>query len=265
MKNKIAIAIPLTLITPMIAESSEIRLSGHRAVYELSFDSAKPNSGVVGAEGRYVFDLDDACVGFALNERLVVKIARTEDNVLTDYRLSAFESSDGSEYRFSTSTDFNGRTGQKADGDLSVNLKAETADVDYEKAEDLAFEHPVLAPVAHIRAVIEAASAGEERHAAMIFDGDVDNPTYYAATRISKVSDDKIIKGTKELAELNRWKIDSVYFPPETGGEGDSATPAFSFSATIFENGVVADLRLDYDEFALNATLSDLEIRESGC
>jgi len=265
MKNKIAISLPFLLIAPTVAESAEVRLSGHRAVYELSFDSAQTNSGVVGAEGRYVFDLDDACEGFALNERLVVKIARTEDSILTDYRLSAFESSDGSEYRFSTSTEFNGRTGQKADGNLSVDIEEKSAEVDYDKAEDASFEHPLLAPVAHVRAVIEAALAGEERHAAMIFDGDVDAPIYYAATRIADASDDEAIDGTEDLADLGRWKIDSVYFPPETGGEGEGATPEFSFSATIFENGVIADLRLDYMEFALNATLSDLEIRESGC
>ena len=265
MKNKTSIALLAFLIAPTIAEGSEIKLSGHRAVYELSFDSAKTNSGVIGAEGRYVFDLEDACEGFALNERLVVKIARTEDNVLTDYRLSAFESSDGSQYRFNTTTDFNGATGQQAEGNLSIDLESETTEVDYEKAEDLSFKHPLLAPVAHVRAVIKAASEGEERHAAMIFDGDVNSPTYYAATRISEVADDKTIEGTEDLSELSRWKIDSVYFPPETGGEDEGATPDFAFSAIIFENGVVADLRLDYSEFALKATLSELEMRESGC
>lgn len=265
MKNKIAIVLSTILMAPAFAESSETRLSGHRAVYELSFDSAQKNSGVVGAEGRYVFDLEDACEGYALNERLVVKIARTADSILTDYRLSAFESSNGENYRFSTSTDFNGKSGQKADGNLTVDPEGETAAVDYDKADDVSYEHPLLAPVAHVRAVIEAASKGEERHAAMIFDGDVDSPIYYAATRISEVAADESIDGTEELAELSRWKIDSVYFPPETGGEGEGATPEFSFSATIFENGVVADLRLDYMEFALKATLSDLEVRNSGC
>lgn len=265
MKNKIAISLSVFLIMPMVAESSEVRLAGHRAVYELSFDSAETNSGVIGAEGRYVFDLEDACEGYALNERLVVKIARTEDTILTDYRLSAFESSDGTEYRFATQTDFNGRTGQEAEGNLSVDLDGETAEVDYDGAEDVSFDHPVLAPVSHVRAVIEAAIAGEDRHAAMIFDGDTNAPIYYAATRISEVEKDETIKGTEDLAELGRWKIDSVYFPPETGGEGDGATPDFAFSATIFENGVVADLRLDYSEFALKATMSDLELHQSGC
>jgi len=263
MKYKIATAASLLLITPALADSTEMRLAGHRAVYELSFDSAETNSGVVGAEGRYVFDLDDACEGYALNERLVVKIARTEDTILTDYRLSAFESSDGSQYRFSTSTDFNGSTGQHADGDLRVDLEDETSDVDYDEAEDVSFEHAVLAPVAHVQAVIRAAIAGEERHAAMIFDGDVDEPVYYTATRISESPTDETVEGTEELAELKRWKIDSVYFPSD--GDADGATPKFAFGATIFENGVVADLRLDYMDFALNATLSELEVRESGC
>jgi len=265
MKNKIAIATSLFLVTPTIAESSEVRLSGHLAVYDLAFDSAQANSGVIGAEGRYVYELDDACEGYALNERLVVKIARTEDNILTDYRLSAFESLDGSQYRFSTSTDYNGQTAQKADGNLVADLEGKSAELDYEIADDVTFEHSVLAPVAFVRAVIEAALAGEERHAAMIFDGEVEAPTYYAATRIAEVAEDETVEGAEELSELKSWKINTAYFPPETDGEGEGVTPKFAFSATVFENGVMADLRLDYVQFALNATLADLEVRESDC
>ncbi len=264
MKNKIAIVFALSCATPTLVWGAEGTLAGHRAVYELSFDSAETNSGVVGAEGRYVFDLDDACEGYALNERLVVKIARSDDTVLTDYRLSAFESVNGSEYRFSTKTEFNGKTGQEADGNLVVDLEEKTAEVDYNKSEDLTFEHSLLTPVAHVRAVLDAAKAGEKRHAAMIFDGDVDSPIYYAATRISEAGE-KVPDGADELADLKRWKIDSVYFPPETGSEGEGSIPKFAFSATIFDNGVVADLRLDYIDFALKATLSDLEVHKSGC
>lgn len=266
MKHKIALAISLYFVMPASAgETDDMRLPGHRAVYELTFDSARTNSGVVGADGRYVFDLEDACEGYALNERLVVNIARTEDRVLTDYRLSAFETSDGASYRFHTETDFNGLTGQEAAGRLTVDAESQTAAVDYEKADDLDFDQTVLTPVAHVRAVLEAARADENRHAAMIFDGDIDSPIYYAVTRIVAQEIGTEVEGADALSDVARWKIDSAYYPPAKDGEGEGATPEFSFSATMFNNGVVAELRLDYVEFALKARLSDLELHSSGC
>lgn len=267
MKRKIAIMCSLAALSPSFGFAENIHIPGHRAIYELSFDSARTNSGIVGAEGRYVFDLEDACEGYALNERLVVRIARTEDRVLTDYRLSAFESADGAQYRFSTETEFNGRTGQESEGNLTVNTETESAEVDYSKADDVRFDEPVLAPIAHVREVLEAAVAGEDRHAAMIFDGDVDSPIFYAVTRITKSETEGAVdvEGAETLTELARWKIDSVYYPPETGDEGEGATPEFAFSATLFESGVVTDLRLDYMDFALKATLSNLEVRDTDC
>jgi len=265
MKQIIALAVLPFIISPAFADDAGMRLLGHRAVYELTFDSARTNSGVVGADGRYVFDLEDACEGYALNERLVVNIARTEDRVLTDYRLSAFESTDGASYRFSTETQFNGVTGQEASGNLTIDTDGQSATVDYAKAEDKDFDEPILTPVAHVRGVLEAARAGEDRHAAMIFDGDVDGPIYYAVTRIAAVDTGTEVEGAETLNDTAQWKIDSAYYPPAKDGEGEGATPEFSFSATMFDNGVMADLRLDYGEFALKATLSGLEIHSSGC
>lgn len=265
MKSKIIFAIALCAATPALAEATDIRLPGHRAVYELSFDSARTNAGVIGAEGRYVFDLDDACEGYALNERLVVQLARTEDRVLTDYRLSAFETSTGDRYRFATETQFDGQTGQEAEGNLVVG--DDTSRVDYERAGTLDFDEPVLAPVAHVRAVLEKALAGEDRHAAMIFDGDIDSPVFYAVTRIvPDDSEEKLdAKGAFKLKGMKRWRIDSVYYPPKAGAEGEGAVPQFAFSATLYENGIVDDLRLDYMDFALKAKMSELELRESDC
>lgn len=265
MKKKITFLTALFLAAPAVAETTDARLPGHRAVYELTFDSARTNAGVIGAEGRYVFDLEDTCEGYALNERLVVQLARTNDRVLTDYRLSAYETSEGDHYRFATETEFDGQTGQEAEGNLIVD--SGTARVEYAKAAAVEFDEPVLAPVAHVRAVLAAAIADEERHAAMIFDGDIESPVFYAVTRIKPDDREEKLeaKGSFKLKGLKRWLIDSVYYPPKTGNEGEGATPQFAFSATLYENGIVDGLTLDYMDFALKATMSELELRDSGC
>jgi len=268
MKREIVLASLLIGTPPAMAEEpAEINVAGFRAVYEISFDSSDASSGVIGAEGRYVFDVDDACEGYATNERFVVRLARAEEPVVQDYRMSAFESATGDSYRFNRSVDLNGRVGQKAQGELTVDVDASRTVLDYDEAEDQAYDDAILTPIAHLKQLLTTAMAGEDRHAAMIFDGDVDTPIFYAVTRIIEIEEDAEIEGDRieDLEGLARWKIDTVYYPPETGDEGEGATPEFLFEGVLFSNGVVTDMRLDYIDFALRATLSDLEVRDSGC
>lgn len=276
MKTRILFACLLIGATPTWAtdtvadvavDAASINIAGFRAVYDISFDSSASNSGLIGAEGRYVFDLEDACEGYATNERFVVRLARTEEPIVQDYRLSAFESATGDSYRFNRSVEMNGRTAQKAKGELRVDAEAETAVLDYEDTDDRTFDTAILTPVAHLRELVMSAMAGEARHAAMIFDGDVDAPIFYAVTRIMEVAEDAPTESDamEDLDGLARWKIDTVYYPPETDGEDAGATPQFMFEGILYSNGVVSDMRLDYIDFALRATLSDLEVRDSGC
>jgi hypothetical protein len=261
-----ALALPCIAIAPTLAVAENIHLPGHRAVYELSLGDTRGSVAIRGAEGRYVFDLEDICEGYTLNERLVVRLARDGGTVLTDYRLSAFETENGDLYRFSTETEFNGTTEQSASGNLSV--AKESAEVDYDAADDVTFDEAVMPPLAHIRAILDAARAGEDRYAATVFDGDIKKPVFYAVTRITDAEEDvdlSKIEGKEALEEVAKWRIDSVYFPPTGDEDAATATPEFRFTATLFENGVVTDLILDYLDFSLEAELVDLKVHESGC
>ncbi len=249
------------------AAQEEMRLPGHRAVYELTLSETRGTTAITGAEGRYVFDLEDVCEGYTLNERLVVRLARDGGSILTDYRLSAYETESGDLYRFATETEFNGATGQSASGDLSV--EDESAEVRYENEGTVTFDEHVHAPLAHIRAIIEAAQAGEDRYAATVFDGDVDKPVFYAVTRIAPGRDGMPdldgVAGAEDIEGHDRWTIDSVYYPPADAGDLESSVPEFRFTGTLYDNGIVSDLRLDYLDFALDARLTEIDVHEGGC
>jgi len=262
-----ALSIPtISLADDTSVAMEENRLPGHRAVYELTLGETRNTSGIMGAEGRYVFDLEDVCEGYTLNERLVVRLARDGGTVLTDYRLSAYEAEDGHLYRFSTETEFNGTTGQSASGNLSID--GEVSEVDYETADDVSFDEEVLPPLAHIRAIVDAAMAGEDRYAATVFDGDVEKPVFYAVTRITPAGDvepPEKLDGVEHLKDRDHWRIDSVYFPPGDTGDAASSIPEFRFTAILYDNGIVTDLVLDYLDFSLKAELAELDVHESGC
>ncbi len=268
MNNFRRLIVPCMVFAPLATAFAEdnTHLPGHRAVYELSLGDTRGSVAIRGAEGRYVFDLEDICDGYTLNERLVVRLARDGGTVLTDYRLSAFETENGDLYRFSTETEFNGTTEQSASGNLSV--EKESAAVDYDSADDITFDETVMPPLAHMRAILDAARAGEDRYAATVFDGDVQKPVFYAVTRINDAGekgDLSSIEGGEALEDVKRWRIDSVYFPPSGDADAATATPEFRFTATLFDNGVVTDLTLDYLDFSLEAELVDLKVNNGGC
>ncbi len=261
-----ALIVPCIAFLPTMAFAENIHLPGHRAVYELTLGETRDNVAIRGAEGRYVFDLEDICDGYTLNERLVVRLTRDVGSVLTDYRLSAYETENGDMYRFSTETEFNGTTEQSASGKLRV--AKESAMVDYKIADDVSFDEEVMPPLAHIRAILDAARKGEGRYAATVFDGDIKKPVFYAVTRITEAlekTDLSETKGKAALDDLARWRIDSVYFPPSGDADAATATPEFRFTATLFENGVVTDLLLDYLDFSLKADLVDLKVHADDC
>ncbi len=264
-KTAFAFLIPFAFSAP--AASAFADVAGYRAVYDIAFGSSDAASGITGAEGRYVFDLEDVCEGYTLNERFVVQLSRRGGPTLQDYRLTAFESASGDHYRFKRTIDLNGKQTQKAGGTLNIDAGGEKSDVSYDTADDISYDTVVLPPVMHVIELLETAKAGEKRHAATVFDGDVDTPAFYAVTRLNALSDNEKTQGDhyEALSGLERWKIDSVYYPFENNGDDQGATPDFLFEGVLYENGVITDLQLDYVDFELTTALSDLEVREKDC
>lgn len=255
------LSVGLLAFSAGVSLPAEARVPGHRAVYSLT--AGEGSKSIDAAEGRYVFDLEDLCDGYTLNERLVVRTMQLGAEILTDYRHSAFEAEDGSLYRFASGTTHNGAPASEAEGTLNVG--AEGSEINFKSADDLTFDEALLPPLAHLRSVLEAAKAGEVRHAAKVFDGDVDKPVFLVISRLKETqSPPPSAEGADALADLRHWHIDSVYYP--VGSEqGSDAVPDFSFTGTLHENGVMTGLELDYGDFSLDAALEELTVYEDTC
>ena len=244
-----------------------VRLAGHRAVYDLGLAESGGTRSVDSARGRIVIDFSgDACKGYAMQTRQVTQLASSEAGDRTsDLRSTTFEAGDGRTFRFKGATLMNGDASPAVDGSaeatpdgMKVRLKEPKRD-----AFDAAGE--ILFPSRHMRRLIETARGGGTTLSVKVFDGSDDGRKIYdtlavigrpaAAPAAAKPDRDKPLR-EGELASMRRWPVTLSYF---TAGEGER-TPIYTLTFDLYENGVSGGLHLDYGSFAIDGTMTRLDL-----
>ena len=233
----------------------------HRATYDLQLKSAGWAANIAGLSGRLVSEFDDVCEGYTFNQRLVTLFTDAKGKASgSNFWVSTYENADGSTYRFSLST---GIAGQKAERTQGLAKKAADGGV------SVAFDEPkdgkavlpvsVVFPTEFMGRVIAAAKAGETRLSGLMFEGDKDGKVFDTFVSIGPVQAAKAdvlsIPGGMALSGLKAWPISVSYFL-----HGETAElPEYESSFTVFENGVTADMTLDYGSYALSGGLKKIE------
>ncbi|AWI91316.1 DUF1849 domain-containing protein [Methylobacterium sp. DM1] len=251
-----------------VPDESAIRLTNHRAVYDLSLARSTGTRAVEGVRGRIVIDFSgDACRGYTMQTRQVTMIDSGESGDRTsDLRSTTFENGDGKSFRFRTTTILNNAPSPSVDGTaesgdaLKVKLKEP-------KRDQFQTDGAVMFPIHHMIRLIQAAKAGETTVAAKVFDGSDDGRKVYDTLAIigrpsaAPASDTERDKPLREgdHAGMQRWPVTLSYFTP---GEGER-TPIYTLTFDLYEDGVSGRLNLDYGDFAINGTMSRLDLAKA--
>jgi hypothetical protein len=242
--------------------AGRVVLVPHRAVYDLALDNGKAAKNVESARGRIAFDFTgDACEGYALSFRQVTQLQSGEGGPrVIDARTTSFEAGDGASYRFKTESSASGAPTETVDGTASkagegyeVKLSAPKAEIHRESVD-------ALFPNAQMKAVIQAARAGQSTLNVRLYDGaNGGKDVYETLSVIGRKVDAKPAETPlqrPEFENLARWPVTMSYFKV---GSGES-TPAYTISFELYENGVTGAVRLDYGSFALRGTLTRLDL-----
>lgn len=251
-----------------VPDETAIRLTNHRAVYDLSLARSTGTRAVEGVRGRIVIDFSgDACRGYTMQTRQVTMIDSGESGDRTsDLRSTTFENGDGKSFRFRTTTILNNAPSPAVDGTaesgdaLKVKLKEP-------KRDQFQTDGAVMFPIHHMIRLIQAAKAGETTVAAKVFDGSDDGRKVYDTLAIigrpsaAPASDTERDKPLREgdHASMRRWPVTLSYFTP---GEGER-TPIYTLTFDLYEDGVSGRLNLDYGDFAINGTMSRLDLAKA--
>lgn len=243
----------------------------HRAVYDLSIDRVKMGSEVEGLEGRMVVESrgGPACDGYVSEQRVVSRLSDGEGAMtVSDVRLSTFESLDSTEFRFD-------RT-EYMDGELTVHesghayRKDGKVFLDKQGKEGQILPGEVLFPAAFNTELMAAAKDGKSVFSGPLLDGTqstVANVTAFIGKPGDAPGDARKVRiaNARDGAPLGKgpvWPVQMSYFDADRhAGEG---TPSFELTFSMFPNGVVSALTLDYDDIALKGTLAQIEYFKPG-
>ncbi|MFN0217550.1 MAG: cell envelope integrity EipB family protein [Hyphomicrobium sp.] len=249
------------------ALASDVAFSPHRAVYDITLARAAPGSGVAGLTGRMVFELNgSACEGFTQNMRFVTRMTNQEGTeTVNDLRASSFEEAAGKRLRFSSTQYQNEDVVESSQGDATRGADAESVKVDLKKPAKKKFDLPkdIYFPIQHAAALITSAREGRQLFTANLYDGSEKGDKYYLTTSVignkterGAVKSSAAFTGSDRLAQFDSWPVAISYFDPNK--DKQDSTPAYELAFRYYENGVTANLSIDYGEFAISGALKEL-------
>jgi len=260
------IALSASTLLSAAPAMAAMTLVQHRAVYDLTLDSASERSGITGINGRMVYEIrGSACDGYTVRFRYVTQSDTREASQITDQQTTTFEDADGKTFSFSTKS----YTDQTLDKELRGNatIVENGVKVEIDKPErkevDLA---PTQFPTRHLEELITKANQGEKFYETSLFDGSEDadkamTTTIVVGKKASLQPDDPEFKTLDKLRDAQFWPVDMAYFDATNASDGED-TPDYRISFKLYENGLTRDLLMDYGDFSIKGRLVDLSLFE---
>ncbi len=258
MKRALAL---LALLAPLPAAAAS-GLTGQHALYNFTLTKLRTHD-ITGATGQMSFDVVDGCTGWATTQHMVLIIRNVDGSLsktVSDYM--TWETKDGKTLTFATRESDNdgpeqideaGSATRNADGSGVVSYTAPTK-VQY------TLPTGTLFPMLHTKALLAAGDNGQSFISPLLFDGT--DTTGAQATFVSVLK--HYPAGKTDWPALNgipSTDVDIAFFARKS----DDETPNFRTSMRYFENGVAANLVLDFGDFVMTGKLDRLTIPPSPC
>lgn len=242
-------------------------LTPHRAVYEVTLQSATERSGIANMKGRIVYEMSgNACEGMSVKYRFVADVNANGSIFKTDQQSASFESSNGQEFSFFVRSEVNEQLDRELRG-VAINVKDGIAvSLSSPEKRELKLEEAVYSS-AHLVKVIEAAKAGKSFFKQAIFDSGDDGDEVMKTTNIIgkktvyhelKSGEDK--DAVSSLIDQKAWSVNIGYFGKVTNATEQVSDYEISF--LLYEGGISRELSMRYPEYTLNGSLVSLEMLE---
>jgi hypothetical protein len=237
------------------------QIVSHRAAYSLSLGAARANSGITAVEGAMVFDWQEVCEGWTLNQRMSFRIFDSDGQTIdNDISFSSFEARNGSTYRFSVRTSIDNEVTEQLRGRAELGGDGRGGRAIFSEPDGETVELPpgTVFPTEHTRQLIERAAAGDRQMGRLVFDGATLDGAFDTNAVISQPLTREPPRGPSIDASLlagRSWRVRIAYFKTSDG----TSEPDYELSMRLFENGVGADFLFEYGEFSIRARLDRLD------
>ena len=246
----------LPAATPPLPARPAVPLAAHRALYRLALDATRGNRQVAAAHGTMGYEVTDTCDGWASRQRLRMTISSGEGQdteMESDY--VTWESKDGTNFRFHMVQKTDSTVTSQTEGGARLTRAGGAGEARYRVPKDLKVALPAgtLFPMAHTAAILAAAREGRKFIALPLFDG-TDEKGFEDSS--AAIVDWKPPFPTKHslLTPLANTRVRLAFFDRSAGG----IVPSYEVGMRYWENGVADDMQMDFGDFAMRATLTEL-------
>ena len=238
----------------------------HRAIYDLTLLRANEGASLQSASGKLAFEIDgSSCDGFTVNFRMATKYRQDDGSAaLIDTLTTTFENAGATELRHQLKESVNGKV---RDTDrISFNRKTPdaegTGEMKSKPNEPFVVPAGAALPMQHQFKLMALGESGGGRDSSVVFDGSDGTKSFRAISFVGRqkppgsIDSDAGNPAAKELMRHAAWPMTVTYYALE----GAAEMPEYQVSFDMYDNGVVTGLTLDYGDFALSGTLSDLKL-----
>ncbi|MCC7271725.1 MAG: cell envelope integrity EipB family protein [Alphaproteobacteria bacterium] len=241
-------------------------IAPHRALYDLSLASSRASGGVVGVQGRMLFEWGDSCDGWTVEQRYRMFLSQAqEDEVEIVSSLASWESKDGLRYRFTLRKKRGDEPEEEVRGTARLEGAGRGGYADFTRPEETRIDLPrgTMFPTAHTIEIIRRAEAREAFFSRRVFDGSEVEKPGEVNTVIGRLQPADPEAGRRgKLLDRPGWRVRLAFFP----AEGQAALPEYEIGLNLLDNGVSSDMLIDYGDFTVRARLKELEaVPTPGC
>ncbi len=241
-------------------------MAAHRAAYTLSLDKTRDNTEVVSARGIMVFEVMDACEGWATRQRFTLVVTdRDGRQIETGSDYSTYEAKDGRSLRFSLTQSSQGAVSQRISGE--AELTPEGGTVRYAEPEPKAMLLPpgTLLPMLHTVRALEAARSGKRLLIAPLMDGTGADGPQDTTTVIASWSGPQENARFPALSALGSARMRVAFFDMNDTSGGGASAPDYEVGLRYWENGVADELKMDFGEFVVEGRMEELKLLPAAC
>ncbi len=276
-RRRLLAAACLVALLPAHASAAEPGVEAmvaHRAAYRLTLDRARDNSDIARAEGAMLYEVVDACDGWANRQRFSLTLTnRDGQDVETASDYSTYETKDGRSIRFSLTQTSQGAVSQRIMGEAEVTPEGGRVRYTEPSTKEEALPPGTLLPMLHTIRSLAAARTGARMLVVPLFDGTSPDGAQDTTTVISGWQAPGAPAATPPagarfpvLAALGSARMRVAFFDrAASASAGGASAPDYEVGLRYFENGVADDLKMDFGEFSVDGRMQELAILPGGC
>ena len=262
-KNLKLFLLPYVLFSN-IEVAGAIEITAHKAFYSIKLGNVSQGSNFVGVRGNMAVVLERTCEGWTMSQNLRMDLATPSgEEVLQDFRSTAWESDDGTIFRFFSSNNVNGKR-EDFRGQASKMSTNEEGIARYKMPKGLSFKLPkgTLFPIRHNVWLIEKALAGERQVSSKVFDGSSGGGGQKVSAFISKkkksvkIMAKKFPKALRRFFQRSAWNIRMGFYELNS----QNSAPIYEVEVLQLENGITPSLIVEYNDFSVILTMERLEV-----